>query len=327
MRQLITGVTGFAGGHLAEALLARGNTEVIGLARHGTWPAAWGHLSGRVALHAVDLNDGAALERLLREIQPDQIYHLAGYASTGRSFREPDAAWAGNLTATRTLYDAVARWGGRPRILYVGSGLVYGDPEGDETAYDENCLLRPTSPYAASKAATDLVSYQYSRVPGLDIVRARPFNHIGPRQSPDFAIPHFAQQIAAIVRGRRPPILETGNLEPRRDLTDVRDVVEAYLLLMARGKSGEAYNVGSGRSVSMREVVNRLIALAGVTVEVRPRADLLRPSDAAAVCADASRLRRETSWAPCHSLDDTLRETLAYWLQQEPTGNNPAATR
>src|SRR5262249_15624135 len=129
----------------------------------------------------------------------------------------------------------------------VGSGLIYGDPETPDQAYDERCLLRPTSPYAASKAAADLVSYQYSRAPGLHVVRARPFNHIGPHQSPQFAAAHFAEQLAAIERGKQPAVLETGNLSPRRDLADVRDVVRAYTLLMERGRSGEAYNVGTGR--------------------------------------------------------------------------------
>ena len=117
------------------------------------------------------------MEAILRDVRPDRIFHLAGYARTGRSYDEPDAAWAGNLTATRALYDAVARWGGRPRILFVGSGLIYGDPATPEQAYDEGCLLRPTTPYSASKAAADLASYQVTRAPGLDVVRARPFNH------------------------------------------------------------------------------------------------------------------------------------------------------
>ena len=156
---------------------------------------------------------------MLREAQPEQIYHLAGYANAGRSFAEADAAWAGNLTATRTLYDAVLRWGGGPRILFVGSGLVYGDSGDPAVHRDEQLLLRPTSPYASSKAAADLMSYQYSVNPGLDIVRARPFNHIGPGQQPQYAIPNFARQIVAIERGRMPPVLETGNLvaAPRPD--------------------------------------------------------------------------------------------------------------
>jgi GDP-4-dehydro-6-deoxy-D-mannose reductase len=315
MRNLITGITGFAGGHLAEALLARGET-VAGVSRGGAWPAAWRHLAADIELHPCDVADGAAAEAVLSAVRPERVYHLAGYAKTARSFQESDAAWSGNLGATRALYEAVVRWGGRPRILFVGSGLVYGEADEPGRLFDEESLLRPTSPYAASKAAADLVSYQFARAPGLEIVRARPFNHIGPAQSPDFAVAHFCQQVAAITLGRAPPVLETGNLAPRRDLTDVRDAVRAYVLLMERGRPGEAYNVGTGQTFAMREVVDRLVALSGVTVEVRQRQDLVRSADAAAVRADAGKLRRETGWAPALTLDQTLKDTLDYWKRQ-----------
>jgi len=315
MRNLITGVTGFAGGHLAEALLERGEA-VVGVSRRPAWPPEWRHLAGMAELRACDVGDGVALEELLREVQPERIYHLAGYAQTARSFQEPDAAWAGNLGATRSLFEAVLRWDGRPRILFVGSGLVYGDAATPGQRFDETCLLQPTSPYAASKAAADLVSYQFARAPGLDIVRARPFNHIGPAQSSEFAVAHFCKQVAAITLGHAPPVLETGNLAPRRDLTDVRDVVRAYVLLIERGRAGEAYNIGTGQTFAMREVVDHLLALSGVTVEVRLRQDLVRAADAAAVSADAGKLRRATGWAPALSLEQTLRDTLEYWRRQ-----------
>ena len=279
MQILVTGITGFAGGHLVEALLAREGTEVAGLSRRAGWSPDLAHLAGRVALHACDLTDRDGIEAVLREVRPQQIYHLAGYAQVGASFKEPDAAWDGNLKASRSLYDAVVRWGGRPRILFVGSGLVYGNAEADD----------------------------------LDLVRARPFNHIGPRQSPQFAIPHFAKQLAAIEGGIIPPVLETGDLSPRRDLTDVRDVVTAYMALMDKGRRGEAYNIATGQTVSMREVLERLIALAGVSVEVRQRGDLLRATELTVPRVDTSKLRRETGWAPRFSLDETLAETLAYW--------------
>ncbi len=238
MRILVTGATGFAGGWLAEALAARGDGQLFGLCRRPVWPAEWAHLAPHVTLRACDLCDRDAVETALRDIDPQEIYHLAGYAQVGRSFEEPDAAWDGNLTATRSLYEAAARWGGRPRILFVGSGLVYGEPAVPDESQNETCLLRPTSPYAASKAAADLLSYQTALNPGLEIVRARPFNHIGPRQSSQFAVANFARQAAAIERGEAPPVLETGNLDSRRDMTDVRDTVAAYVLLMRKGRPG-----------------------------------------------------------------------------------------
>lgn len=316
MRILVTGITGFAGGHLAEALLARGGAEVHGLARRGDWPAAWRHLAGRVRLHACDLTDRDRLPAVFEQVRPERVYHLAGYAHVGGSLREPDAAWSGNLAATRGLYDAVARWGGRPRLLFVGSGLVYGDPDTPEQAYDERGPLRPTTPYAASKAAADLLSYQVTRAPGLAVVRARPFNHVGPVQSPQFALAHFAKQLAAVERGLQPPVLETGNLSPRRDLTDVRDMVQAYVLLLERGTAGEAYNIGTGQTHSMQEVLDRLLGLTPVRVEVRQRPDLVRAAETAAVRADAGRLRRETGWAPRYTLEQTLADMLAYWRAQ-----------
>src|SRR5437764_9965063 len=258
MRILLTGASGFAGGWLAETLLAQAAHEVVGLSRSGRWPQESRHLENRVRLRPCDLGDAAQVEAILREVAPERIYHLAGYPHVGRSFQEPDAAWQGNLSATRCLFEAVVRWGGRPRVLAVGSGLIYGDPVRPDQVFTEDSPLRPTSPYAASKAAADLVGYQYTRSHNLDIVRARPFNHIGPRQSPQFAVAHFARQLAEIRRGTRPPLLETGRLSTHRDLTDVRDVAAAYVLLMEHGHSGEAYNVGTGTSYSMQTVLDRL---------------------------------------------------------------------
>lgn len=316
MRILVTGVTGFAGGHLAEALLAQGGHRVVGVARRSVWPPAWSHLASEVELHACDLCTLPSLEKILRDVQPERIFHLAGYPHVGRSFQEPDAAWEGNLTATRSLYDAVTRWGGRPRILFVGSGLVYGESASSGHGCTETDLLLPDNPYASSKAAADLMSYQYTRSPGLDIVRVRPFNHIGPHQAPQFAVSSFARQLAAIERGRQAPVLETGNLQPRRDFTDVRDVVSAYVLIMERGRTGEVYNVGSGQSVAMQTVLERLIALSGVSVAVRQTDNLLRATDQAIVRANADKLRRETGWSPRFSLDQTLTDVLTYWREQ-----------
>jgi GDP-4-dehydro-6-deoxy-D-mannose reductase len=314
-RNLVTGITGFAGCFLAEALLARGES-VVGLSRRAAWPDEWAHLRGRVDLLSCDLSDGPAAERLLREVCPTRIYHLAGWADVGASFRDRDGAWAGNLTATRELCEAVIRWGGQPRILYVGSGIVYGTGHEAGTPRHELMPLLPDSPYAASKAAADLACYQYTRAPGLDIVRARPFNHIGPYQSAQFAIPNWARQVVAIERGEQPAVLETGTLASQRDLTDVRDTVAAYLLLAEKGRRGEAYNIGSGQTYSMQTVLERMLALTGLRVEVRQKTDLLRPSEPAVLRVDTGKLRRETGWAPRYTLDQTLADTLEAWRRQ-----------
>lgn len=306
-RNLVTGVTGFAGCYLADALLARGEA-VVGLSLRGHWPPPWQKLAAGVEMVQGDVADADAVLALLERARPTRIYHLAGFAHVGASFKAPDAAWAGNLTATRRLCEAVARWGGRPRVLVVTSGLIYGQHDGD-APLDETTLLQPDTPYAASKAAADLAAYQHARA-GLDIVRARPFNHIGPYQSPDFAIPSFARQLAAAVRGEAPPVIETGDLSPQRDLSDVRDVVAAYVALMERGRAGEAYNIASGDSRSMGDVLQRLIDLAGLRVEVRQRPDLLRPTEPRAVRVNAEKIRREAGWRPCYALEQTLKDLL-----------------
>jgi GDP-4-dehydro-6-deoxy-D-mannose reductase len=313
MRILVTGITGFAGGHLAEALLVRPGVELHGVSRRARWPGEWRHLEDRVRLWSCDLSDRASLVSQLEEIRPEQIYHLAGYAHVGKSFQEPDVAWQGNTLATRRLYEAVGQWGGRPRILFVGSGLIYGDPATADQAHGEDGIWRPASPYASSKAAADLVSFEFTRTVGLDIVRARPFNHIGPRQSPDFAVANFARQIAAIEQGRHLPYLETGNLQTQRDLTDVRDTVRAYILLMERGRAGEAYNVARGEAHTMQSVVERLLALGRVPIEVRRRDQLVRATENAVLRGDTAKIRRETGWSPAYALDQTLRDTLDYW--------------
>jgi len=313
MRVLITGVTGFAGGHLADFLLARGEREILGISRTGMWPSALAHLQGRVDIRACDLCDTGAVEKLLREAAPERIFHLAGFAHAGQSFRAAEAAWAGNLHATRALYDAVLRWGGRPRIIYVGSGLIYGDAKLSPGGFSEETTLRPVSPYAASKAAADLASYQYMRSAGLDIVRARPFNHTGPRQSPDYAVPNFARQIAAIERRLQPPVLETGNLSARRDLSDVRDVVAAYWSLGEQGRGGQAYNVASGVAHAMQTILDGLLRRTSARIQVRPGTNPPRATDTALVQGNAQRLRDETDWKPRYTLDQTLDDTLAYW--------------
>lgn len=310
MRILVTGCTGFAGSHLLDALSEQGRGSLFGISRRGQASAP---VQEQVTVLACDLGNRSAVEAMLRQVQPDQIYHLAGYAHVGRSFWEADAAWTANLTASRNLYEAILQWGGRPRIVHVSSGLIYGEPASADQLMDEECLLRPVSPYAASKAAADLAAYQYSCANGLEIIRVRAFNHIGPRQAPEFAVSHFAQQLAAIERGKQEPLLVTGDLRPCRDLTDVRDMVRAYVLLMEQGERGEAYNIGTGRAYAMQEVLDRLLALARVKVEVRQEANLLRTRDTAALRADASKLRRTTGWEPHYALDQTLTDILNYW--------------
>ena len=260
MRILITGITGFVGGHLVEALAPRGHA-LFGLSRPGIFGKPYSPISPvESSCSRATLADGARIEAVLNHARPDWVMHLAGYANPGRSFQEPDRCWHDNLTATRSLYDAIARTGLRSRVLFVSTGLIYGEPDEPDGACDERTTLKPATPYAASKAAADILSYQATRSPGLDIVRVRLFNQIGPRQSADYAAANFARQIAAAEAGKQPPVIETGDLTARRDITDVRDMVAAFPLLLECGRTGEAYNAGRGETFRMQDLLNRLIA-------------------------------------------------------------------
>ncbi len=313
MRILITGITGFVGGHLVEHLAAAGGHALVGVSRRGVWPVPLAHLAPHAKLVAADLCDAAGTERVLRDARPEWVIHLAGYANTGGSFRDPDRAWAENLTATRTLYDAIARSGLRPRTLFVSTGLIYGEPDRPDEACDEYTTLKPASPYAASKAAADLVSYQYTRSAGLDIVRVRLFNQIGPRQSADFAVPNFARQIAAAEAGRQAPVVETGDLSAKRDITDVRDLVAGFPLLLEKGLCGEAYNAARGESFRMGDLLDRLVSMSRVPIQVTQKVEPGRKSDTAITRADVRKLRAATGWQPRLTLDRSLADILDYW--------------
>lgn len=313
MRILITGSTGFVGGHLVEHLVAAGGHALVGLSRRGAWPAALAHLAPHVQLLAADLLDAGGTERTVRATQPEWVIHLAGYANTGGSFRDPDRAWAENLTATRTLYDAIARSGLKPRVLFVSTGLIYGEPDRPDAACDESTTLKPASPYAASKAAADLVSYQYSRSHGFDVLRVRLFNQIGPRQGADFAVPNFARQIAAAEAGKQSPVVETGDLSAKRDITDVRDIVAAFPLLLQKGTSGEAYNAARGDSYRIQDLLDRLVSMARVPIQVKQTIEPGRKADTAVTRADATKLRTATGWAPRIPLDRSLADILDHW--------------
>jgi GDP-4-dehydro-6-deoxy-D-mannose reductase len=313
MRILITGITGFVGGHLVEHLVTAGGHALFGVSREAEWSAALSHLAPHTTLYEADLKDLSSAEQVVRETRPEWIVHLAGYANTGGSFRDPDRAWAENLTATRTFYDAVARSGLRPRTLFVSTGLIYGEPDRRDGACDEFTTLKPASPYAASKAAADLVSYLYTRSAGLDIVRVRLFNQIGPRQSADFAVPNFARQIAAAESGKQPPVVETGDLSAKRDITDVRDIVASFPLLLERGVSGEAYNAARGDSYRIHDLLDRLVSMSRVPIRVNQKIEPGRKADTSITGADVRKLRAATGWQPRIPLDQSLSDVLDYW--------------
>lgn len=309
LRILITGVGGFAGSHLADYLLhhKEADTEIWGGDRSGTRK-----LEARPGLKmvTVDLLDPDATRRLIQRVRPDRIYHLAGQAVVGESWARPWETLETNLRTQVNLFEAALAENLRPRILVLGSMEEYGRVAPDDLPVRETHPFRPDSPYGVSKVGQDLLGQQYFLSHGLPVVRVRPFNHIGPRQSPRFVAPAFASQIAAIEAGRQPPIIKVGNLSARRDFTDVRDMVRAYELALERGEPGEVYNLGSGRSHSIQELLDILLRYSGRPIRVEVDPDRLRPADVPDIVCDASKFRARTGWEPRISFEQSLRDLL-----------------
>ena len=315
MKVLITGITGFGGSHLAEYALAQG-AEVYGTVRWRSDRTNIAHLHGDVILLDCDLTDASATAQVILEARPDCIFHLAAQSFVPTSWRAPAGTLTTNVIAALNLFEAVRGWGENPPILNVSSSEIYGLVRPDEVPITEDAPLRPLSPYAVSKAVQDLLGYQYHHSYGLRIVRTRTFNHSGPRQHDAFAIPNFARQIGEIEAGQREPVIHVGNLESRRDFTDVRDVVRAYWLALdpqEGGVPGEAYNICSGQAHTMQEVLDILLSLTTVPITVQPDPRRMRPSDVPLVLGDPHRFQVVTGWRPEISLRQMLSDTLDYW--------------
>ena len=258
-----------------------------------------------------DLSDRAAVERALRELCPDAVYHLAAQSSPAESLADPWATICNNLQGQLNLLESILETGLSPRVLVIGSSDEYGDPE--EVPTHENVPLKPRTPYAVSKVGQDLMGFQYFAQHGLPVVRVRPFNHTGPGHDARFVIPSFARQLAEIEAGAREPVLRVGNVNVERDFTDVRDMVEAYRLALTAGVPGEVYNLGRGRSVAIAEMLDELIGLCRVRVETRVDPALLRPSDIPRQEADTRKFTALTGWRPRIPWNTTLRDTFDYW--------------
>jgi GDP-4-dehydro-6-deoxy-D-mannose reductase len=312
MRALVTGVSGFVGGHLAEHLVAQGDL-VVGLSASGQWPAELTHLGKTVRIEPFDLveRDEAELAELVRRKQPEVIYHLAAQSNPQGSLADPRGTWTVNLVGSLNLLEAVKSSGLKPRVILVGSGVSYGNPAPEFIPVREDCPLRPTSPYAASKAAVDLLGIQHHLAYGTDVVMVRPFNHAGPRQSSRYVLAALALQVAEVESGRR-DCLEVGNLDVVRDFTDVRDVVRAYRLLAQGGTPGEVYNLGSGQGTKIADALEHLRSLANGPIPVRVDAARVRAVDMPFLVTDASKLRDAVGWAPSFTIEQTLADMLDF---------------
>jgi GDP-4-dehydro-6-deoxy-D-mannose reductase len=324
MRFFVTGISGFVGIHLTRRLLEAGH-EVRGMATRVEAPglAELGQrFPGRLQAEPGDIRDGERLRQLLAAARPDGVIHLAGIAFAPRAARDPRTAYEVNFLGGVELLAAVRDVASRARVVFPSSGDAYGWIDPGDLPIREHCPLRPVSPYGVSKAAADLAAFQFFWSDRLDVVRVRPFNHTGPGQAPQFVCSEFARGIAEAEAGLREPVLRVGNLEVERDFHDVRDTVRAYLDLFERGRPGEAYNVASGRSVTVREVLERLLARSRRPIRIEVDPEKRRPREIPRVTVSVEKVERETGWRAEIPLERTLGDLLDWWRSQRSGGAN-----
>jgi GDP-4-dehydro-6-deoxy-D-mannose reductase len=316
LKVLITGIAGFAGSHLAEHVLKQGDVEVGGIVLPGLPTNNIEHFSSRLHLFSGDLADSEFVRQLFIDWQPDLVFHLAAQAVVHMSWAAPAQTLTSNILPQVYLLEAARALPVAPKVLVVGSGDEYGLVRPDELPVGEGNAFRPTTPYSVSKIAQDMLGYEYFLSHHLPVIRVRPFNHIGPRQSDGFATSSFAKQIAAAELGLGSPVIRVGNLEARRDFTDVRDIVRAYWLALTVGLPGEVYNLGSGRSRRVSDALDVLLTESRVSVTVEKDPLLLRPSDVPDVVCDVSRFHQATGWEPHIPFEQSLIDLLDWWRER-----------
>lgn len=291
---LVTGAHGFVGRHVASAI------------REGVFGDAELH----AAPEGLDIRDEVAVDALVEQVRPDSVLHLAAQSFVPRSFDDPRETFDINLVGTLNLLMSLKRSGFKGRMLYVSSGDVYGSVPDNLLPVDESVPAAPRSPYAASKVAAEQLCLQWHRAEGLDVVVARPFNHVGPGQDARFVLPSLARQLVAIAGGHQSPVIEVGDIDTTRDFTDVRDIVAAYAAMLERGIPGATYVIGTGRERRVRDLLDQMSAIAGVAPTIHQDPAKLRPAEQRRMAANASRLRSDTGWEPKIPIETTLRDIL-----------------
>lgn len=313
MRILITGITGMVGSHLAEYVLAHHpDVEVHGMVRWRSPRANLVKVDGRVTLHEGELRDLHSLVRVLETVRPERIFHLAAQSYVSASFSAPADTLHTNVIGTTNLLDAVRLTGIDPRIHICSSSEVYGQVRPDEVPIRESNEFRPASPYAVSKCGEDMIALQYFLSYGIKTIRTRMFTHTGPRRGDVFAESAFAKQIAEVEAGLRPNPIKVGNLNSVRTFADVSDAVRAYWLLLEKCPPGEVYNIGGERTMTVGEMLDVLIGMAGCRIRYEVDPALVRPSDVTLQIPDTSKFRAATGWEPTVPLETTLRDLLDY---------------
>jgi GDP-4-dehydro-6-deoxy-D-mannose reductase len=308
---LITGASGFVGSHLADALLEKGEDEIVGI--YYSDQGLENLKDKKIELEKVDLKNSEEVSSLIKKFKPDILYHLAAFTSAAESFSSPNETVTNNINCQLNILEEIRKNNLETRILITSSAEVYGDVLEKDLPIDEDTPFNPTNPYAVSKLAQDFFGRQYFLSYKLRVIRARPFNHIGPRQSPNFVVSAFAKKIVEIEKEKRGPVLPVGNLQTMRDFTDARDVVKAYILLMEKGVDGEVYNIGSGKAYKISDILDMLLSLSKVKVIVEEDKSLFRPIDNPKLVCDATKIKNLTGWEPQIPLEKTLQDTLDYW--------------
>ena len=318
MKVLITGITGFAGSHLIDYLLEeQKDVQIFGMVRWRSKTDNIEHiLEGGIELSECDIRDAYSVRKVVEDIKPDRIFHLAAQSFVPTSWRAPAETLTTNIIGQLNIFEAMRQIGINPPIQIACSSEEYGYVKEDEVPIKETNPLRPLSPYAVSKVGQDLLGYQYFMSYGLHVVRTRGFNHTGPRRGSVFVCSDFAKQIAKIEKGKQKPVIHVGNLEAKRDFTDVRDMVRGYWLALDKGKAGEAYNICSGKAYSIKEVLDILLDMAKVKVEIKEDPQRMRPSDVPVLLGDNSKFVKQTGWKPRIKFEDSLKDLLDYWRQR-----------
>ncbi|MBU4194160.1 MAG: GDP-mannose 4,6-dehydratase [Actinobacteria bacterium] len=316
MRVLITGITGFVGSHLAEYCLGRGDVDVFGTVRWRSRMENVEDIADDIVLIDCDLRDPAAVRHCLSDVKPDRIFHLAAQSFVPTSWKAPSETIITNVVGQLNIFEAMRELDLPARIQIAGSSEEYGMVYEDEIPIKETNPLRPLSPYGVSKVGQDLLGYQYHMSYGLDVVRTRAFNHSGPRRGDVFVDSNFCKQVVMIEKGRQEPVLKVGNLEARRDFTDVRDMVVGYWMALEKGEPGEVYNLGSGKDITIQRLLDMLLELTPAEIEVRQDPERMRPSDVMILLADISKFSDLTGWEAEIPFEKTLEDLLAYWRER-----------
>jgi GDP-4-dehydro-6-deoxy-D-mannose reductase len=314
-KALITGIAGFVGSHLAELLLTQGY-EVYGLSRPRSKMDHIENIQNKLHLEDADLLDSHSLYAMISKIKPDYIFHLAAQSFVPTSWVSPSVTLEVNIIGTANLFEAIRQAKIDPVIQIACSSEEYGLVHPDEVPIKETNPLRPQSPYAVSKVAMDYLGYQYFCSYNMRIIRTRGFNHTGPRRGETFVTSNFAKQIALIEKGKQEPFIYVGNLEARRDWTDVRDMVKAYVLAAAKCEPGEVYNICVGKAVVIKDMLDLLLSMSKVKVEIKNDPSRMRPSEVPILIGDNTKFCQKTGWKPEIPFEKTMEDLLNYWRER-----------